>query len=172
MARMGAWGVLDSGSESEDEEEAPELVEDGAEMQVDGTVVVKGEWEDVTAEQYLGSTLEYDAGKLLDADNNGVMMAWETTIMQASVEALLPVPWEGAPRSVLNIGFGMGIVDTAFQARLRAGERHVIVEAHPDVLAKMRSDGWMDKPGFEVLEGRWQDVRAPHSSTTPYGSPS
>jgi hypothetical protein len=32
--------------------------------------------------------------------------------------------------------------------------------AHPEVLAKMRADGWMDKPNVRVVEGRWQDAVA------------
>lgn len=34
---------------------------------------------------------------------------------------------------------------------------HVIIEAHPDVLAHMRATGWYDKPGVVILEGKWQD---------------
>ena len=60
---------------------------------------------------------------------------------------------------VLNVGFGLGIVrflylfvdypliyhsslkiDTLFQSLCPA--RHVIIEAHPDVLAHMRTTGW------------------------------
>ena len=33
----------------------------------------------------------------------------------------------------------------------------MIIEAHPDVLAHMRSKGWYDKPGVVILEGKWQD---------------
>ena len=155
MARMSEWGMLDSDSEPENEFEEEEEAEDADEE--DATPAPAGEWEDVTAAQYLGSALEYDGDKLVDADANGVMMAWETGVMQASVAALLPA--DAPAPSVLNVGFGMGIVDAAFQARLGAsGARHVIVEAHPDVLAKMRADGWMDRPGVRVLAGRWQDV--------------
>ena len=57
---------------------------------------------------------------------------------------------------MLNIGFGMGIVDGALQRR--SPGRHVIVEAHPVVHAKMMADGWADKPGVVVVFGRWQDV--------------
>lgn len=35
---------------------------------------------------------------------------------------------------------------------------HHIIEAHPDVLAKMKEKGWMKKPGVVVHEGRWQDI--------------
>lgn len=34
---------------------------------------------------------------------------------------------------------------------------HVIIEPHPDVLKYMREDGWYEKKGVRILEGRWQD---------------
>jgi protein arginine N-methyltransferase 2 len=35
-------------------------------------------------------------------------------------------------------------------------EQHFIIEAHPDVLAHMRANGWFEKPRVTVLEGTWQ----------------
>jgi len=35
---------------------------------------------------------------------------------------------------------------------------HTIIEAHPQVYAKMLADGWDKKPGVRILFGRWQDV--------------
>ena len=70
-------------------------------------------------------------------------------------------------RSVLNIGFGMGIIDGALQERIqhRPGCRHTIVEAHPAVFAKMVELGWGRKEGVTLLFGRWQDVLcSPRSS--------
>lgn len=40
---------------------------------------------------------------------------------------------------MLNVGFGMGMIDTALQARRPA--THTIIEAHPDVLQKMKDAG-------------------------------
>ncbi|KAI5289587.1 Arginine N-methyltransferase 2, partial [Ascosphaera acerosa] len=108
--------------------------------------------ETVSQEKYLHSNLTLQPDRLLDADKNGVMMAWETDIMRRSAEALLPQPG----LRVLNIGHGMGIVDGLFQARAPAA--HHIVEAHPDVLAAMEAKGWRAKPGVTVHAGRWQDV--------------
>jgi type IV protein arginine methyltransferase len=34
---------------------------------------------------------------------------------------------------------------------------HVIIEPHLDVLKYMREQGWYDKNGIIVLEGKWQD---------------
>jgi type IV protein arginine methyltransferase len=40
---------------------------------------------------------------------------------------------------VLNVGFGMGIVDSAIQRR--APRTHTIIEAHPDVHRRMLDSG-------------------------------
>jgi len=58
---------------------------------------------------------------------------------------------------VLNIGFGLGIIDGLFQALPIPPSQHVIIEAHPDVLQHMRELGWYDKKGVKILEGKWQD---------------
>ncbi|KAK1250839.1 hypothetical protein MKX07_005394 [Trichoderma sp. CBMAI-0711] len=118
----------------------------------------------VTSKEYLESDLTYDANKLLDADLNGVMMSWETDIMRRSVAALLPDSPPG--KRVLNVGFGMGIIDGMFAALKPS--RHHIIEAHPDVLAHIASPGsafgaaWEDsapeKGEYRVCKGRWQDV--------------
>ncbi|KAI1873121.1 uncharacterized protein JN550_003374 [Neoarthrinium moseri] len=119
---------------------------------------------DVNSEDYLRSNLVYSDGKLVDADKNGVMMAWETSIMRASVDALLPGLEAG--RKILNIGFGMGIVDKMFHETKPA--RHHIIEAHPEVLAYINGPDcefgkdWeaagSEKGAYQVHEGRWQDV--------------
>lgn len=108
-------------------------------------------------ESYLSGRVEYVAPTdttqtLLDDAGNAIMMSWESTIMSKSAALVVPSPGTG---SVLNIGFGLGIIDGAIQ--LRRPARHVIIEAHPDVLAEMRRTGWYDRPNVEILEGRWQD---------------
>ena len=101
---------------------------------------------------YLRSDLTYTADRLLDADKNGVMMAWETEIMERTADLLVP----RSDLRVLNIGHGMGIVDEFFQSKTPAA--HHIVEAHPTVVAHMKRTGWADKPGVTIHEGKWQDV--------------
>lgn len=118
----------------------------------------------VTSDDYLQSSLTYDADKLVDADLNGVMMAWETDIMRRSVDALLPNGEQG--KRILNIGFGMGIIDGMF-AELKPS-RHHIIEAHPGVLehvAKPDSKfgpSWEasgpEEGAFKIHAGKWQDV--------------
>jgi protein arginine N-methyltransferase 2 len=119
---------------------------------------------DVNSEAYLRSKLTYSDGKLIDDDGNGVMMAWETDIMRRSVDALLPGREPG--KRVLNIGFGMGIIDTMF-AETKPAQHHII-EAHPGVLEHISSPGskfgsaWEESgpaPGaFMVCRGKWQEV--------------
>jgi protein arginine N-methyltransferase 2 len=121
---------------------------------------------EVDSEAYLRSKLTYSDGKLVDEDGNGVMMAWETDIMRQSVDALLLDREPG--KRILNIGFGMGIIDTMFAETKPA--RHHIIEAHPGVLEHISSPGsrfgsdWEKNgptPGaFKVYNGKWQEVCA------------
>lgn len=48
-------------------------------------------------------------------------------------------------------------IDSYFQALPVPPSTHVIIEPHPDVLRHMREQGWHDKKGVTVLEGKWQD---------------
>ncbi|ROV97296.1 hypothetical protein VSDG_04728 [Cytospora chrysosperma] len=119
---------------------------------------------DVKSEKYLRSKLTYTEGKLVDDDGNGVMMAWETDIMRRSVDALLP---EGQPgKRILNIGFGMGIIDTMFAETKPA--RHHIIEAHEAVLEHTSSpdskfgpsweESGPEEGAYKIHQGRWQDI--------------
>jgi len=174
----GGYEELDSGDEEDDlEEEA----QDGEELQIaeqgngdtlngetngdamEG-VVAEPEKKDVNSEDYLKSELKFLDDKLLDADDNGVMMAWETSIMRQSVDFLLPSVTPDA--RILNIGFGMGIIDRMFRDTHPLS--HHIIEAHPSVLAKLRAPSsdfgsvWEQsapKGGkYVVHAGKWQDV--------------
>jgi len=138
----------------------------------------------VTSRDYLQSSLTYtaDGSKLLDSSDNGVMMAWETSIMRASVDSLLSdstTSTSSSPttgKKVLNIGFGMGIIDTMFAATSPA--KHHIIEAHPSVLKHIATNSdpscanadtsrnfgtaWEAKSpsegAYKVHAGRWQDI--------------
>jgi protein arginine N-methyltransferase 2 len=119
---------------------------------------------DVNSEDYLKSALQFEEGKLLDEDANGVMMAWETNIMRRSVDLLLPNNESGA--RILNVGFGMGIIDRMFRATSPLS--HHIIEAHPAVLEKIAEESsdfgsaWEasapEGGKYVVHAGRWQDV--------------
>ncbi|RWA14630.1 hypothetical protein EKO27_g442 [Xylaria grammica] len=93
------------------------------------------------------------------------MMAWETSIMRSSVDALLP----GLPagKRILNIGFGMGIIDAMF--RETQPSRHHIIEAHPEVLKHVEGSpdctfgkdweaGGPSEGAYKIHAGKWQEV--------------
>lgn len=89
---------------------------------------------------------------LLDDDGDGVMMQWEKPLMHAHASILTH---NGTKRKrVLNIGFGLGIVDTALQSH--EPSLHVIIEAHHTVYDKMINDGWGRKENVRICFGRWQ----------------
>ncbi|GME28972.1 Arginine n-methyltransferase 2 [Neofusicoccum parvum] len=175
LSRLDEYQILGGGDDESDEEaeneEGFEMVEEqqqenGAapasaseDLAASGVVVEAAEKEgeevenpDVKSAEYLASELTFTGDRLLDADKNGVMMAWETSIMQRSADLLLPK--QGL--RVLNVGHGMGIIDRIIQEKQPA--EHHIIEAHPAVVKRMKEEGWMDKKGVVVHEGRWQDV--------------
>ncbi|KAK5168712.1 Arginine N-methyltransferase 2 [Saxophila tyrrhenica] len=106
----------------------------------------------VNSEDYLKSNLTYSGDRLLDSDKNAVMMDWETEIMKISANKLCPK--QGL--RTMNVGFGMGIVDSMFLAN--SPSVHHIVEAHPQVIERMRNQGWFEKPNVKIHQGKWQDV--------------
>ena len=110
-----------------------------------------------TKPSYLSHTnVRYDASNtlLLDDDDDAIMMEWERPIMEAHASLLTRGGRRG--KRILNIGFGLGIIDTAL--RSYEPSLHVICEAHPTVHAKMMADGWDTKPNVRICYGRWQDV--------------
>ena len=143
-------GDIESDEEDEEEDEIEEVN--------DGLEVVDINQEDVHGDEstencnYLASTLTFDQHRILDGSANGVMMQWETTLMRRSAELLVPAPG----LRVLNVGHGMAIIDGILQEK--QPKSHHIIEAHPDVLKRMKEQGWYDKPGVVIHEGRWQDI--------------
>lgn len=131
--------------DANEDDEAPALVESDPAVHQDA---------------YLASDLAYTDHALVTKDkSDGVMMDWETPIMKRSAEVLtIDSDGDNSGPVVLNVGFGMGIID-GFIQDLKP-KAHYICEAHPDVLKKMKADGWYEKPGVHVLEGRWQDSLA------------
>ena len=135
----------DQGSDKERENGDIDTLSNGQQRDREDTPGIKNE-------DYLQSSLHFQDGRVLDSAGNGVMMAWERGIMKRSADLL-------APRSglrILNIGHGMGIIDTFFQGKNPSS--HHIIEAHTGVLERMKKDGWYDKQGVTIHEGRWQDV--------------
>jgi protein arginine N-methyltransferase 2 len=178
FALMDGYEELSSGEEEEDED-ADEAMKDQEEEAAAAEEAKPQDAEEplkfippdvneipVTSEEYLKSELTYDDDKLLDSDLNGVMMAWETDIMRRSVAALIPEAAQQQGKRVLNIGFGMGIIDGMF-ADLKPSKHHII-EAHPAVLehiakpdSKFGSEWGKSGPeegAYKVFAGKWQDV--------------
>ncbi|KAJ7096265.1 S-adenosyl-L-methionine-dependent methyltransferase [Mycena epipterygia] len=91
----------------------------------------------------------------VEGEEIGVMMGWENGIMQETVAKMSLDREPTDTLKILNVGFGLGIIDTLFQSL--SPTLHVIVEAHPDVLKHMKDLGWYEKPGIKILEGKWQD---------------
>ena len=120
----------------------------------------------LTPEAYVSQKLKYvgrgAAAALVDERGAGVMMQWEKPLMEAHAKVLCMFSTrEERGADVLNVGFGMGLIDTAIQNMAEKGHparTHTIIEAHPDVYAKMCADGWDTKPGVRIFHGRWQDV--------------
>ena len=99
---------------------------------------------------YYEQRLTYtEDGRLLDQDGRAVMMDWEKPIMDKSAEIIC----RNGGR-VLNVGFGMGIIDTAIENY--PIQEHWIIEPHLDVFTKMMDDGWHLKPHVKILHGDWQ----------------
>lgn len=144
-------------------EEETEIVESNPDRAFQPPKPVTNE-DQVSSEDYLRSNLTYTDGKLVDSSQNGVMMAWETEIMRASVDALLP--GRAAGKKILNIGFGMGIIDAMF-AETHPSKHHII-EAHPEVMAHVNGPNstfgasWVasspEDGAYKIHQGRWQDV--------------
>lgn len=113
------------------------------------------EYEPCTKPDYLSQNVRYNAAKtaLLDQDDDAVMMEWERPLMEAHASIITGNSQRG--KVVLNVGFGMGIIDTALQKL--DPTIHFIIEAHPDVYQKMIHDGWDKKPNVRICFGRWQD---------------
>lgn len=109
---------------------------------------------------FLHSALSLTPRSLIDPQNNAVMMSWESDLMRRTAQLLLP--HEGL--CVLNIGFGMGIIDTFFQSH--KPKTHHIIEPHPCVLTSLKSDsGFLAtqhqrRNDVEIVlhEGTWQDI--------------
>ena len=75
-----------------------------------------------------------------------IMHEWETPIMKQDAKLLC----EGGG-SILNIGYGMGIIDGFI--RDHKPDKHTIIEVHPQIVKNAKDAGYEN-----VLEGDWLDV--------------
>jgi protein arginine N-methyltransferase 2 len=167
FAKMEALG-LGANTAEEVEEEAEEATDEIAEdrpaakkqkvseeeVKEISEVAEEPKLDDVSLDNhaYLKSELRYKEGILLDESDNAVMMDWEDQIMRRHAETINPK----SGLKVMNVGHGLGLVDTAIQTHNPA--EHHIIEAHPQVHKRLRETGWYDKPNVHIHEGRWQDI--------------
>ena len=119
--------------------------------------------------KYLRSRAAFDeAGEtLLDEAGDAVMMEWERPLMAAHADLVLgrfPDPAcerlasvRGGLR-ILNVGHGLGIVDTYIQQGKDRIADHCICEPHPDVLERMGA--WRETDGVTVRAETWQEALA------------
>jgi protein arginine N-methyltransferase 2 len=181
LGLMGGYEELESGDEEEDEIDGVEGEGEQGELEETnghfretashelaiGPAEEELEFEtrrDVNSSDYLKSELTFSEDKLLDADANGVMMAWETDIMRRTVDLLIPDFRPGL--RILNIGFGMGIIDQMFRDTKPLS--HHIIEAHPSVLSHLSSPSsdfgteWSESAStggeYIIHAGKWQDI--------------
>lgn len=83
---------------------------------------------------YLASPVRYQDGKLLDAQGEAVMMRWEAPLMAAHANLLCQ---NGG--HILNVGFGMGLIDEAIQTCVHA-DRAMRFDACPACAAAEGGD--------------------------------
>ncbi|PSN64713.1 arginine N-methyltransferas-like protein [Corynespora cassiicola Philippines] len=158
LSRLDEYQPLqDDDSDEEDEEDEDDSDAQEATAGVEAVTISEeattapGD-ESTESHNYLASNLTFDRDRLLDAANNGVMMEWETKLMRRSAELVAPT----SGLRVLNVGHGMGIIDGILQGQ--SPKTHHIIEAHPDVIKRMKDQGWHEKPGVVIHEGKWQDI--------------
>jgi protein arginine N-methyltransferase 2 len=102
--------------------------------------------------EYLENDITYtNDGRLLDYKGNSIMMEWEDDIMK---DAAALICKDGG--KILNIGFGLGLIDNYIQSY--NPEEHWIIEAHPQVFNKMKSEGWDKKSNVTCILDKWQNV--------------
>ena len=108
------------------------------------------EGDEISEQSYLETDLTFTDNEILLPDGFEVMMEWERPIMERSAEIITINSGD-----VLNVGFGMAIIDTAIQAH--GVSTHTIIEAHPQVVRRARA--WArDKSGINIVAKRWQDA--------------
>jgi len=90
----------------------------------------------------------YKDDNLVDEYGRTVMMGWERPLMKKVCDTITT-----SGGDILNIGFGMGIIDTYIQES--NPNSHTIIESHPDVIDYMKVNDWEDKA--TCIFGRWQD---------------
>ncbi|KAI9030317.1 S-adenosyl-L-methionine-dependent methyltransferase [Hyaloraphidium curvatum] len=165
QADVDAEDVVDQEAAEADSSDAPKKDED--EFTLPNPIFVNGKavqppskpGTGTDLDTYLSKEVKYEDehGRLLDANGNAIEMEWERIIMDKHAEVVAPVPG----LSVVNVGFGMGMVDEALHKR--EPRLHTICEAHPVVLERIKKTPWISElpaDRIRILFGKWQDTLA------------
>eukprot|EP00158_Paraphelidium_tribonemae_P002108 Partr_v1_DN25131_c1_g1_i1_m76969 putative arginine N-methyltransferase 2 len=127
------------------------------------------EWERPLMAKHASVVCQMDASFTLSNDESSSKMSDRNSLSH------MPRPEvdggeEEEPFRVLNVGFGLGIVDSFIHNALveKARENptrrfvHYIMEAHPGVHAKMAENGWVStsttNPELVIFKSSWQDA--------------
>jgi hypothetical protein len=142
--------VNGAGPRDEDRERAERLLDDIVEA-AERIAGGRAGQQPAAPEEMLWRDAEGNVLTREDGADRYVMVQYERPMMDAVADVICR-----SGGAVLNVGFGCGLVDRAIQAR--GVRRHVIVEAHPQVIGWMRDDGWHERPNVEIVHARWEDV--------------
>jgi tRNA A58 N-methylase Trm61 len=88
-------------------------------------------------------------GMTLYSQNELIMMEFERPMMLAAAKT---IGEKGG--DVMNVGFGMGIVDSAISKYNPTS--HTIIEIHPDIQRRILKDDWDLKPNVNLFFGDWR----------------
>jgi ubiquinone/menaquinone biosynthesis C-methylase UbiE len=91
-----------------------------------------------------------DDKKTLYSSNELIMMEFERPMMVAAAKT---IGEKGG--DVMNVGFGMGIIDTEIQKYNPLS--HTIIEIHPDIQKRMLSENWDLISNVNLMFGNWRD---------------
>lgn len=89
----------------------------------------------------------YENSNLYNSNGDSVMMEWERDWMKKSAEIVCKNGGD-----VLNIGHGLGIIDSYIQTHNI--NSHTIIEVHPDVHKFMEKNGWESKA--RIIKSDWR----------------
>jgi len=100
-------------------------------------------------EEFSNSNLTIDGDFLLDEKGSVVMSYVEHDVMKKSAEIITKNRGD-----ILNIGFGLGIIDKYIQEY--KPKSHTIIEINKSLVKKMIKDGWDDK--CNIICSDWKPV--------------